>query len=45
MVLARRMNKGSNGCIEVHKVSAGILEGAVMVLGGSGVVQERRDLL
>ncbi|GFY92153.1 hypothetical protein Acr_08g0005490 [Actinidia rufa] len=38
VVLARRMDKGSNRCTEVCKVSA-------VVLGGSGVVQERREML
>ncbi|GFZ14598.1 hypothetical protein Acr_24g0007880 [Actinidia rufa] len=38
VVLARRMDKGSNHCTEVRKASAG-------VPGGSGVVQERRKML
>ncbi|GFZ05238.1 chalcone-flavanone isomerase family protein [Actinidia rufa] len=38
MVLARRMDKRSNRCTEVCKASAG-------VPGGSGVVQERREML
>ncbi|GFS33873.1 hypothetical protein Acr_00g0031020 [Actinidia rufa] len=45
MVLAKRMDKGSNRCIEVHKASAGVLRGSIMVPGESGVVQERREML
>ncbi|GFY90917.1 hypothetical protein Acr_07g0011130 [Actinidia rufa] len=45
VVLARRMDKGSNRCTEVRKASAGVLRGSVMVPGGPGVVQERRDML
>ncbi|GFY89759.1 hypothetical protein Acr_06g0016990 [Actinidia rufa] len=37
VVLARRMDKGSNRCTEVRKASAGVLRGSVMVPGGSGV--------
>ncbi|GFY98604.1 hypothetical protein Acr_13g0000050 [Actinidia rufa] len=37
VVLARRVDKGSNRCTEVRKASAGVLGGSVMVLGGSGV--------
>ncbi|GFS33426.1 hypothetical protein Acr_00g0028390 [Actinidia rufa] len=45
VVLARRMGKGSNRCIEVRKASVGVLGGSVMVPGGSGVLcaQGRRD--
>ncbi|GFY87852.1 hypothetical protein Acr_05g0014910 [Actinidia rufa] len=45
MVLARRVDKRSNRCIEVRKASAGVLEGSEMVPGGSGVLcaQGRRD--
>ncbi|GFS43661.1 hypothetical protein Acr_00g0086260 [Actinidia rufa] len=45
VVLARRMDKGSNRCTEVRKASAGLLGGSIMVPGGSGVVQERREML
>ncbi|GFZ10610.1 hypothetical protein Acr_22g0000080 [Actinidia rufa] len=41
----RRVDKGSNRCTEVRKASAGVLRGSVMVLGGSGVVQECREML
>ncbi|GFZ10457.1 hypothetical protein Acr_21g0010560 [Actinidia rufa] len=37
VVLARRMDKGSNRCTEVRKASVGVLGGSVMVPGGSGV--------
>ncbi|GFS36180.1 hypothetical protein Acr_00g0044480 [Actinidia rufa] len=36
VVLARRMDKGSNRCTEVRKASVGVLGGSVMVPGGSG---------
>ncbi|GFY86194.1 hypothetical protein Acr_04g0009320 [Actinidia rufa] len=45
VVLARRMDKGSNRCTEVRKASAGVLGGSVMVPGGSEVVQERMEML
>ena len=45
VVLARRVDKGSNRCTEVRKASAGVLGGSVMIPGGSGVVQERREML
>ncbi|GFS37013.1 hypothetical protein Acr_00g0049210 [Actinidia rufa] len=45
VVLARRMDKGSNYCTEVRKVSAGVLGGSVMVPRESGVVQEYRKML
>ncbi|GFZ09180.1 cytochrome P450, family 716, subfamily A, polypeptide 1 [Actinidia rufa] len=45
VVLARRMDKGSNHCTEVCKASAGVLGGSVMVLRGSEAVQERREML
>ena len=38
VVLARRVDKGSNRCTEVRKASAGVPR-------GSGVVQERREML
>ncbi|GFY96097.1 hypothetical protein Acr_11g0004030 [Actinidia rufa] len=41
VVLARRVDKGSNRCTKVRKASAGVLGGSVMVPGGSGAVQER----
>ena len=45
VVLARRVDKGSNRCTEVRKASAGVLGGSVMVLGGFEVVQERSEML
>ncbi|GFZ06477.1 hypothetical protein Acr_18g0006470 [Actinidia rufa] len=45
VVLARRIDKGSNHCIEVHKAIVGVLGGSVMVPRGSGAVQERREML
>ena len=45
VVLVRRMDKGSNHCIEACKVNAGVLRGSVMVPGGSRVVQKHRDML
>ena len=38
VVLARRMDKGSNRCTKAHKASAGIPE-------GFGAVQERKKIL
>ncbi|GFZ21899.1 hypothetical protein Acr_29g0010610 [Actinidia rufa] len=45
VVLARRVDQGSNRCTGVRKVIARVLEGSVMVLGGFGAVQERREML
>ena len=45
VVLARRMDKGSNRCTEAREASAGVLGGSTMVPGGSGAVQERREML
>ncbi|GFY85303.1 hypothetical protein Acr_04g0000410 [Actinidia rufa] len=45
VVLARRMDKGSNCCTEVRKASARVLGGSVMVPKGSRAVQERREML
>ncbi|GFS34323.1 hypothetical protein Acr_00g0033270 [Actinidia rufa] len=37
VVLARRVDKGSNRCTEVRKVNAGVFRGSAMVPRGSGV--------
>ncbi|GFZ19436.1 hypothetical protein Acr_28g0001410 [Actinidia rufa] len=44
VILARRMDKGSNRCTEVRKASTGVLGGFIMVPEGSGAVQERRKI-
>ncbi|GFS44241.1 hypothetical protein Acr_00g0089350 [Actinidia rufa] len=45
VVLARRMDKGSNRCTEARRETTGVLGGSIMVPRGSGVVQERREML
>ncbi|GFY85859.1 hypothetical protein Acr_04g0005970 [Actinidia rufa] len=45
VILARRLDKESNRCIEVRKASARVLGRSVMVLRRSRAVQERREML